>query len=145
LAEIEMLAKIEREAFGIGGMNEWMIVPLIRHGKVYALFYGDEIIGGAYFMRDWDFPEKVYLLSIAVAAAHQGKGMGTFLLKEALGLLKKEGIEKVELTVDPRNIGAVSIYHDKLGFTTKMQRKNEYGEGEDRLVMELDLASFTAC
>ncbi len=48
-----------------------------RHGKVLALKYGNEVIGGAQFMRDWSDPAKAYLVGIAVDSSFRGKGLGT--------------------------------------------------------------------
>lgn len=130
------LIEIEKQAFGDAGLDEWNLVPYIRHGKVIALLSDNKIIGGAQFIRDWDDLSRAYLVGIAVDSAYRGKGLGTRFLAECLELLKTEGIKCVELTVDSRNTGAVNVYQNKLGFITAGIRKDEYGAGEDRLVME---------
>ncbi len=130
---------IEKQAFGEAGLDAWSLVPLVRHGKVLALKYGNEVIGGAQFMRDWSDPAKAYLVGIAVDSSFRGKGLGTRFLSACIELLKTEGIKCIELTVDPQNYGAVKVYEEKLSFRTVAQRKNEYGPKEDRLVMELEL------
>jgi len=136
---VENLIEIEKQAFGNAGLDQWTLVPLIRHGKVIALRYKNEIIGGAQFIRDWEDSLRAYLVGIAINSDYQGKGLGTRFLNGCLAILKDEGIGSVELTVDPSNKPAVRMYKDKLGFKTIETRKNEYGNGADRLVMERKL------
>ncbi len=133
---IQRLVQLESEAFGIGGMNEWHLVPLIRHGRVYITRSHEGIVNGLvqYFL-DWNNPQKAYMMGVSIAKEYRGKGVGTRFIKETFVALGKEGIKEVELTVDPKNIAAVKVYQNKLGFQEIDFRKNEYGEGEDRLVM----------
>lgn len=137
------LVQLEKEAFGEGGMNEWHIVPLIRHGRVYVMKNDMAIIGLIEYMMDWDNHRKVYMVGVSISKESRGLGLGTELLTKSLQLLARENIEEVELTVDPNNARAVEIYESKLGFKVTDYRKNEYGAGEDRLVMTLALADFT--
>ena len=139
---IQRLIQLEKEAFGEGGMNAWHLVPLIRHGRVYVLKKDAEIIGFIQYMLDWDSPQKAYMVGVEISQEFRGLGLGTKLIKKTLQTLSKEKIQGVELTVDPNNSGAVKVYENKLGFKVTDSRKNEYGEGEDRLVMTLSLAGF---
>jgi len=139
---IQRLVQLEKEAFGEGGMNAWHLVPLIRHGRVYVLKKEFEIVGLIQYMLDWDSPQKAYMVGVSISKDFQGLGLGTELLKKSLKALYRENIEKVELTVDRNNVAAVKIYESKLGFKVMGCRKDEYGEGEDRLVMILSLADF---
>ncbi|MFA5675866.1 MAG: GNAT family N-acetyltransferase [Christensenellales bacterium] len=136
---VKRLIEIEKQAFGGAGLDEWNLVPYIRHGKVAALWTDGKIIGGAQFIRDWNEVSRAYLIGIAIDSAYRGKGLGTRFLEECIKLLKADGIKCVELTVESNNTGAVNVYQNKLGFITACARKDEYGTGEDRLVMELTL------
>lgn len=136
---INRLANIEREAFGTGGLNEWHLVPFIRHGKVYIAKNKDEVIGLIQYMREWENPQKAYLMGVSIAKELRGQGFGTMLIKNSLRALKQENIKEVELTVDPENLAAIKIYKEKLGFTSEGLRLDEYGAGENRLVMILSL------
>src|SRR5690554_2680468 len=51
------------DIFGEMGMDEWGLVPQIRHGNVFILKEEDKrkIIGIAIFMRDWEDVDKCYL------------------------------------------------------------------------------------
>ena len=139
IATADRMTEIEAQAFGEGGLNIWTLVPLIRHGRVFALRDGQQIIGGAQFMRDWEDNSRAYLVGIAVDARYRGKGLGTRFLGECMDSLKHEGVKKVELTVDAANVPAVRVYREKLGFDTQEVRQSEYGPGIDRMVMQKTL------
>jgi len=136
---VSRLKQIEKQAFGDAGLDEWNLVPLIRHGMVMAMKCGGKVIGGAQFIRDWRDSSRAYLVGIAVDSDYRGNGLGTRFLRACLDLLKAQDIRCAELTVDPANYGAVKVYEKKLFFRTVEKRKDEYGPGEDRLVMEIDL------
>lgn len=130
------ILNIEQEAFGDGALNEYVVVPMIRYGKVYAAVDEEGVpIACAYFMRDMGDIGTAYLMSVAVLPAFRGQDVGTELLSFGLSHLKRFGITKVMLTVDPANFTALSVYREKLGFSVVDNSKDEYGEGEDRLIM----------
>ena len=133
------IMEIEKQAFGNAGLDEWNLVPYMRHGRVMVLKYHDKIVGDAQFVRDWDNPKRIYLYGIAIDYRYRGKGLGTRFLSECLFMIKEDGAEVVELTVDPKNDAAVKVYQSKLGFDIVADRKDEYGPGENRLVMERKL------
>ncbi len=134
------ILEIEQEAFGDGALNEYVIVPILRYGKVYAATDEDgDAIACAYFMRDMNNIDTAYLMSVAVLPDFRGQNVGTALLEYALSHIKQYGILKVRLTVDPANFTALSVYREKLGFTVIDSSRDEYGAGEDRLIMGKDL------
>lgn len=136
---VKRLVELEIDAFGPGGMNEWHLVPLIRHGRVYISRQNQEIVGLIQYMLDWNSPQKAYMVGVSVDKEWRSHGIGTKLLKESFSRLSQENIQEVELTVDPKNVAAVTVYEKKLGFIIEELRENEYGEGENRLVMKLSL------
>ncbi len=138
---VKRLVELEIDAFGLGGMNEWHLVPLIRHGRIYISRQNDEIVGLIQYMLDWSSPQKAYMVGVSVDKEWRGHGIGTKLLKESFSMLSQENIQEIELTVDPKNVAAVTVYEKKLGFIIQELRENEYGEGENRLVMKLSLTN----
>jgi ribosomal-protein-alanine N-acetyltransferase len=140
---LKKLVELESRSFGVAGLNEWHLVPFIRHGRVFAAIEQREAIGLIQYMRDWDNPQKAYLIGVSIAKEMRGMGLGTELIYTSLQALKAERMEEVELTVDSENCGAIRIYEEKLGFTAKCTKKDEYGEGNDRLVMTLSLSKLT--
>lgn len=141
-ALLQRLVQLEADAFAAGGLNEWLLVPFIRHGRVYVASEQQRAVGLIQYMRDWGNPYKAYLIGVSIAKEMRGQGLGTILLRTSLQALKKENITEVELTVDPKNHAAIKVYEEKLGFVTKCSRINEYGAGENRLVMSLLLDSL---
>ena len=132
---VRRIVQIEAEAFGAGGLNEWILVPLIRHGRVFCLTQKGEILGSVQYMLDWDTPSRAYMVGVSITKAMRGRGLGTELLKESFIALNKDNIVEVELTVDRANTAAIEVYQRKLGFSVLDYRENEYGAGEHRLVM----------
>ena len=138
---IGRLVQLETEAFGEGGMNEWHLVPLIRHGRVYIFRQDQAVLGAVQYMLDWENPHKAYMVGVSIAQESRGQGIGGKLLQGSFNDLAKANITEVELTCDSNNIVAVKLYESKFGFLVTESRLNEYGEGEDRLVMKLLLAN----
>jgi ribosomal-protein-alanine N-acetyltransferase len=134
---LDRLVFLEREAFGDGGMNEWHLVPVIRHGRVFVSKDKDVVVAEAQYMLDWDNPGLAYLIGVAVAGEVRGKGVGTKLLTGSIQHLFADKIDSIELTVEAGNVAAVKVYQEKLGFEVTDYRKNEYGPSQDRLVMVL--------
>ncbi|WP_425060282.1 Mycothiol acetyltransferase [Sporomusa carbonis] len=139
---IKRLVQLETEAFGIGGLNEWHLVPLIRHGRVYIARKNFEVIGLVQYMLDWQIPRRAYMFGVSVAKEVRGQGVGTKLIDKSLRELAGENIEEVELTVDPDNVVAVRVYEGKFGFVATDFRVDEYGAGEKRMAMTLSLTKF---
>ena len=127
--------------FGDLGMDEWGLVPQIRHGNVFVLKEEEKrrIIGLAILMRDWEDPEKCYLFDYAIAEDLQGQGLGYHFIVAIGKNLKEQGFQRMSLTVDIENAPAIRLYKDKVGFQIKEMNENEYGEGHHRYIMEWDL------
>lgn len=139
---LAVLESLETEAFGEGGLNPWLMVPLIRHGAVFVMRSSTGTVGAAAeYMRDLDEPSLSYLVGISVEKSLRGQGLGKRLLVESLQWLQKQKFKTVELTVDPQNAHAVGLYR-KIGFSYREIKADEYGPGEDRLFMVLDLTNF---
>lgn len=136
---VKQLVVLEAEAFGAGGLDEWTLVPLIRHGRVFYLTRNGRISAAVQYMRDWENPRLAYLSGVAVAREMQGQGLGAELLRGSFAALAEEGITEIELTVGPDNTAAIELYKRKLGFEFLEYRPNEYGEGIDRWQMGLKL------
>ncbi len=137
---IDYILGIERAAFGSGALSEHVVIPLMRHGRIYiAADEDDEPIASSYFIRDMTDPRVAYLLSVAVLPAFSGYDIGVALLEYAFSDISELGIETIQLTVDPANFKALSTYREKLGFTLVEGSFDEYGTGDDRLAMIKEL------
>jgi len=132
------------DIFGDLGMDQWGLVPQIRHGNVYILTEEGkhQVVGLAILMRYWEDFYKAYLFDYAISEDYQSMGLGFEFLKIIAEDLLDQGFDKMSLTVDVENEPAIRLYRDKIGFKSILYSKNEYGKGEDRFTMELDLAGF---
>jgi len=141
---LNRMVKFGLDIFGDLGMDQWGLVPQIRHGNVYVLTEEGKhkIVGIAILMRDWEDYYKAYLFDYAISEEFQGKGLGFEFLKVIAEDLESQGFEKMSLTVDVNNEPAIRLYRDKIGFESVLYSIDEYGKGEDRFVMELDLETF---
>lgn len=102
---VEQIVALEQDAFGIGGMNHWFLVPFIRHGRVFILCRGDEVVGVCEYMLDFRCPDQAYLFGFTVKSCWRRRGVGERLLRESCSILKQEGIKLIALTVHPENTG----------------------------------------
>ena len=141
---LKNMVKFGLDLLGDMGMDEWGLVPQIRHGNVYVLVERGihKVIGLAIFMRDWEDVKTAYLFDNAISEDYQGKGLGFQFLKVICEDLEKQDFDKISLTVDTDNKPAVILYKDKLGFEEVEFAKNEYGKGHHRYVMELNIEEF---
>lgn len=132
------LVEFGQDIFGELGMDEWGLVPQIRHGNVYVLKEENKknISGIAILMRDWEDSEKVYLFDYAIADDLQGNKLGYYFLKIIINNIKEQGFNKMALTVDIENEPAVKLY-ENIGFKTIETSIDEYGKTHDRFIMEL--------
>lgn len=136
---VNQIVKLEQDAFGVGGMNQWFITPFIRYGSVFVIIDHGEVMAVAEYMRDFNKVSEAYLFGFTVKREQRSQGLGRALLTAAHTKLKAKGINVISLTVDPQNKVAIELYL-KLGFTEFDFLPNEYGTGIDRLVMTLELA-----
>nr|WP_092074174.1 GNAT family N-acetyltransferase [Dendrosporobacter quercicolus]NSL47701.1 GNAT family N-acetyltransferase [Dendrosporobacter quercicolus DSM 1736]SDM80249.1 ribosomal-protein-alanine N-acetyltransferase [Dendrosporobacter quercicolus] len=139
---VQRLVQLDKAAFGQGGMNEWQLVPLIRHGRVFTALRQGEIAGCVQYMLDWDNPRSAYMVGVAMDEKVRGRGLGTEFIKQTLQILADEGLAAVELTVSLENTAAIRVYETKLGFARTTIRRDEYGAGEHRVVMTVSLENF---
>lgn len=135
---IKDLEKIEKEAFGEGGLDYWGLMPLVYHGAVYVVMINNQAVGVVEYMQDMNKTDSVYLYGLAIAKDYQKRGLGADLLDYSLRELKKEGFKEVELTVAPDNETAINLY-ETFAFKKVQYRQDEYGVGQDRVIMKLDL------
>ncbi len=135
---IKELTFLEEDIFQRGGLNEWTLPVFIRYGRVYVLEEKGEIEGVAEFIRDWNDTKRVFLVGFYIRQDRRRKGLGKFFLKKIIELLKKEDVRDIRATVSSANEVALMLY-EKSGFVKAGYLMNEYGPGEDRLLMKLNL------
>jgi ribosomal-protein-alanine N-acetyltransferase len=82
--------------------------------------------------------DEAHLLDVAVAAPHQGSGLGRYLLDRIVARARGMRMESILLEVRPSNLRALQVYQ-RYGFTEIGRRKGYYpaheGRREDAIVM----------
>ena len=104
--------------------------------KVYE--NGEDMLGYAVLMRVVD---EVELLTIAIAATHQRKGLGRRLLDAVKDIARGMDMRRMLLEVRPSNAAALRLY-GSAGFRESGRRRGYYQSGngrEDAILMECDL------
>lgn len=136
---LRRLVDFGEKIFGELGMDEWGLVPQIRHGNVYVLKEEDKktISGLAILMRDWEDSEKVYLFDYAIADDLQGNRLGYYFLKIIINNIEEQGFKRMSLTVDTENDPAIRLY-ERIGFKVIEKNIDEYGKSHDRFIMEIE-------
>ncbi|MGL4653663.1 MAG: GNAT family N-acetyltransferase [Cetobacterium sp.] len=134
----ELIKKIyqnEIDSFGLmGGADMWMIMSFVRYGKLYVLL---DDLGKLLSVAQYQAilgKNAVFLYGFSTPESERGKGYGKKLLELTHEALKKSGIEKIYLTVDPKNVPAISMY-EKAGYKIKELQEDEYGPGIHRYLM----------
>lgn len=129
------LIELQKEAFGKMGLGQGTLPLMIRYGRVFLLKKDGETIGSAEFMRDWKDSTCVFLVGFSIRKGERQKGRGKFFLKEILSCVREQA-SRVRLTTSLQNQAAMSLY-ERFGFQEVAFYKDEFGAGEDRLLLEL--------
>jgi len=82
-----------------------------------------------------------HVKDLAVADAARRRGIGRSLLVQSLAALAVDGAEVVKLEVRESNDAARALYHD-VGFDVARRVPRYYQDGEDALVMILDVTEW---
>ena len=82
--------------------------------------------------------DEAEVLTVAVVPERRQQGLGAALVREAAAEALRRGARRVFLEVSTRNPAARGLY-TSLGFTQVGRRAKYYANGDDALVMSLDL------
>lgn len=103
-----------------------------------CLRLGPELLGYFVLMVG---AQEAHLLNLSIGAAHQRRGHGSALLREAADLARRLGAHTMFLEVRPSNAGAQALY-TRFGFSKAGTRRGYYPASsgrEDALVLTLPL------
>lgn len=135
------VVRIERECFA----DPWPYDAFERmlHEPVFLVAERDDVIVG-YVVADV-MPNHGrdigHIKDLAVHPEVRGEGLGRGLLRSALARLRGVDAAVVRLEVRESNTVARSLYADE-GFAPVRRVSNYYRDGEDALVLAIDLADW---
>jgi [ribosomal protein S18]-alanine N-acetyltransferase len=113
-------------------MHDWSTILLATDRRG-----GAEVILG--FVVFWLVHDELHVLNIATALEARRRGVGWALMEEAAARARQAGAILATLEVRRSNQGAIALYR-ALGYRQVGVRPNYYAdEGEDAIVMVLDL------
>lgn len=87
------------------------------------LFFDDELLKGLIVVSN--VQDEAELLKICVDPVGRRKGVGTILIRQAVGQLKRLGVTLFHLEARKDNHSAIALYQS-LGFVQTGERKNYY-------------------
>jgi RimJ/RimL family protein N-acetyltransferase len=108
------------------GIREWLDVVMDEGALNVIAEHDGSPVGHVMLVPD---RHDAYELAIFVLQAYQGAHIGTELVRTALGLAQREGIDCVWLTVERWNRPAIGLY-EKIGFERT---------GDDSFELEMSL------
>ncbi|WP_457601357.1 ribosomal protein S18-alanine N-acetyltransferase [Hydrogenivirga sp.] len=100
----------------------------------FVLEEGDEIVGYAVL---WLIKDEAFIMTFAIHPERRGKGLGKSFLSELIERLRGRA-KVVQLDVRKSNLPAIRLYRS-LGFRIVRERDKFYSDGENALVMEVEL------
>ena len=134
-SDIDAIMEIENKSFS-DPWQETLFKPLLKKPYTAILYEQDSkpvgyavLFDGIY---DWE------LLNIAVDGEYKRKGIGKALLNECIKIAKGANADRLLLEVRPSNLSALNLYR-AVGFLDDGVRKAYYNDGEDALLMSLNL------
>ena len=138
-ADIPAMARIQAASFHRGwGTDELERLLAGQAARAHVVWRGTGDVLG--FVLSHLVAPEAEILSIAVAPAARGKGLGRLLLTHHLQRLAGFGVTSSHLEVEAGNVAAVKLYRS-LGYGEVGRRKGYYagsGGSGDALVMRLD-------
>lgn len=139
------MAEIHATAFARGWTDSEFEALMAGKGSFalglrrHSLFWPPRLVG---FILLRETAAEAEILSIALRPASRGRGLGRWLLDEAMRHLYRERVEACFLEVDRDNRAAVRLY-EAAGFEVVGERKGYYNRSDGRpataLVMRLKL------
>lgn len=133
---IREILKIEDEAFGPAGVDNYSLPAFILFGAVFVLFVDESAAGVCELIRSWD-GEEAFIYGFSIKKEFRGKGFGKIFLNEILLRMPKD-IKTLYLTVAEDNIPALKIYSQS-GFKIVSKEKDFFGNGKSRLILKKEL------
>lgn len=107
-----------------------------NRGEVYIALYNDEVIGVYILLKTR--PNTYEIINIAVKEDYQNKGVGRYLLIDAINRVENIGIKRVEIGTGNSSIYQLALYQ-KVGFRITHIDKGYFLKNYDKPIFENDI------
>jgi ribosomal-protein-alanine N-acetyltransferase len=141
LSDIPYVYQEELKIFG-KSLGEKTLYNEIIYNEMSKYFIA--LVDGkrAGYVGSWFTMPNAEILNLFVSENYRGLGIGTLLMDEVIQVCNEHEIEQLTLEVRPSNTYAVQMYKN-LRFKNIATRKNYYEDGEDAILMALELGGNT--
>ena len=135
--DVPLVAALEAEVFPDPWPSHLYMQEVGQPLRFQRVVFTENGFLAAYLFACWQVDE-LHVLKVATHPLHEGRGLATSLLDEARLEARRAGANGLVLEVRPSNRRAIRLYRN-LGYTIITRRPHYYANGEDALVMGLDL------
>ncbi|NCB37560.1 MAG: GNAT family N-acetyltransferase [Erysipelotrichia bacterium] len=136
--KLEMIAEIDRQAFGEDGISVFNLSQFCRADGVFCLIDKQEVTAEAILLKNLHDSGAV-LFAFAVKQSSHRKGHGTLLMRHIINAAATAGITYIELTMNPENQPARNFYVKTNGFQKKEELLPHPHKKEPRWLMRLEI------
>jgi len=136
--DLDAVASLERRAFPVPWKREYFEVEVGAPHRFNRVAIGPKGDLAGYVFCAFAAGE-LHINKIAVEERHRRRGVATLLMEEVLAFSARARVEQIYLEVRVSNRPAQAFYAG-LGFRPSGRRSRYYLDGEDALVMVLDMA-----
>jgi [ribosomal protein S18]-alanine N-acetyltransferase len=138
LADLEEVEGIERTSFVTPWSRQSLVAELsLPQARLEVARWRQHLVG---YCDSWSVADEISLLTIAVHPDYRRRGVASGLLQHLLAGAARQQSRLVTLEVRRGNLPAIKLY-ERHGFAPSYVRKGYYADGEDALVMNLELSA----
>ena len=137
--DVEAVAALEAASFTNPWTRQMLADELARNefARLYVLRLPGIPVAG--FCACWIVVDELHINTIAVAAEHRGRGLGSALMRHIMQDVMEQGVTRATLEVRESNQAARRLY-ESLGFVGAGVRRGYYTEPpEDALILWREL------
>lgn len=135
--DVPVVAALEAEVFPDPWPAHLYMQEVGQPLRYQRVVYTEDGFLAAYLFACWQVDE-LHVLKVATHPLHEGKGLATSLMAEAKVEAERGGPHRLMLEVRPSNRRAIRLYRH-LGYLVVGRRPRYYADGEDALVMTLEI------
>ena len=135
--DVPVVAALEAEVFPDPWPAHLYMQEVGQPLRYQRVVYTEDGFLAAYLFACWQVDE-LHVLKVATHPLHEGKGLATSLMAEAKVEAERGGAHRLVLEVRPSNRRAIRLYRH-LGYDVVGRRPRYYADGEDALVMTLEI------